>query len=294
MKYFNHQPKTITWYINEHCNYQCSYCDVCKSEKNEKRQSINLEKLEQGLEFLEAGWRFCITGGEPFLEKNFIEICKTISKKHLLAGVLTNLSLVNVEDFAIAIPHDKCEFIDVSIHISEREKRDKNLESFLEKFLFLQHKGYAIQATYVAYPALFDRIEADFLMLKNKGIKNLKVKNFVGVYENKQYPASYTRIQRQTMLSLGMDDLEKQVLQNKHNYLGRLCSAGNRFLVLDREGNLKRCAGSTEDYGNIFDKSMRIDEKVRTCDVPRHFCLHDCINRSLPSFSERIRRKLKI
>jgi MoaA/NifB/PqqE/SkfB family radical SAM enzyme len=294
MKYFNHQPKTITWYINEHCNYQCSYCDVWKSENNKKNQHINIQKLEKGLELLEAGWRFCITGGEPFLEKNILEICKTICQKHQLAGILTNLSLVDVDDFSSTIPPEKCGFIDVSVHISEREKRDKKLESFLKKILFLQHKGYDIQATYVAYPELFDRIEADFLMLKNKGIKNLKVKNFVGVYDNKQYPASYIRIQRQTMLKLGMDDLEKAVLFNKHHYLGRLCSAGNRFFAMDREGNLKRCAGSTLDYGNIFDKTMRIDGKIRACDVPSHFCLHDCINRSLPPFTHRIKRKLKI
>jgi MoaA/NifB/PqqE/SkfB family radical SAM enzyme len=267
---------------------------VWKTLKNEKLQEIDIEKLQQGLEIFEAGWRFCITGGEPFLENNFIEICKTICEKHYLAGILTNLSLVDVEEFANAIPPESIEFIDVSIHIIEREKRDKELDAFTEKFLYLQNKGYNILATYLAHPELFDRMEADVSLLKNKGIENIKVKNFVGVYQDKQYPTSYNSIEKNLMLNLGMDDLEKQVLFNKHNYFGRFCSAGNRFFVMDRDGNLKRCSGSNEHYGNVFEKNTRIDEKIRPCDVQNHFCLHDCVNRSLPSLRQRIKRKLKI
>lgn len=293
LKILEEHPKTITWYINESCNFNCFYCPCWQTERSEDAEPIDLKKLESALDFLDEGWRFCITGGEPFLEKNFLEICRLITKKHYLSCLLTNLSNANVEEFSSIARPDKCLFIDASLHITEREKTDKRLSSFIEKVLFLQKKGFHIVTTYVAHPELLHRMADDIDFLKSKGINEVRVKNFGGWHNDKQYPASYSAKEKKFLKSMNLADLEDTLLKHRFNFHGRLCSAGYSFFVMDRKGNLRRCSSSLEKYGNFFDRAILFDKKPKACNVTSYFCSHDCINRSMPTWSEWIKGKIK-
>lgn len=183
----------IMWTINNQCNFHCMYCWQSHNNK-EVLNPIDLNKLSAGLNCLQKVWVFCISGGEPFLEKNFVDICKIISERHYL-GIITNLSTANVYDFADKINPARCFYINAAIHIAEREKRDKNLSSFIDKVLYLQEKGFNITAQYVAHPVLFDRIKSDIKYLKGQGISNVQYKTFYGVHDGKDYPASFSHEQ---------------------------------------------------------------------------------------------------
>ncbi len=258
----------ITWFINKFCNFQCEYCWLLHYNSPIKDQ-VDIGRLREGLSCLHDKWDFLITGGEPFLEKNFIEICQEITKNQYLS-VNTNLSTSNIFDFADKIDPQKTTLIRVGIHIAQRENRDPQLKSFIEKMLYLQKKGFFVKAVYVSFPTLFDRIKSDIEYLRDNGLQNVVVKIFYGTHNGVYYPDAFSAEQKDFLMSLDCDDEESEIINSTHNYYGLLCSAGQRRFLMDREGNLKRCHSTQRDYGNLFDKTIIFDKKPRPC--PKTYC----------------------
>lgn len=269
----------IKWIINEVCNFKCDYCGIWLKERHPLKP-VDVDQLKNGLDHLKGQWFFCIIGGEPFLERNFIEISQAISEKHKF-GIITNLSTSNVIAFADNISPDRCTSVITSVHVAEREKKDPGLRKYVERMLYFQHKGFNISADYVAHPLLFNRIEADFDTFKSFGVKNVNIKMFIGRYNGKNYPTEYTNEQKALIENLIIDHEESNIMNLKHaDFHGKLCYAGQRFFLMDREGNLKRCSSGSKNYGNLFEKSIKYDAIAKPCPNRKNLCLHECLENS--------------
>lgn len=275
MEKFCKQRKMITWYISEKCNFKCHYCGVWRTKQNHLLP-IDIEKLTDGLNALEGEWIIYISGGEPFLEKNFVDICKVITQKHFLA-FSSNFSTPNVYDFADQIDPKRCLFINASVHIVEREKTENGLNSYIEKLLYLQNKGFNVIAAYVAYPELFDRINNDFELLKSKGILKVKAKIFMGDYNFQSYPLSLNQEQKNILKTLDADYPEFDIMNNQYNFHGLSCNAGLSSFAMDRDGNLNRCSSVSKEHGNLFYKKILVDKKPLPCPKTKYLCIHECI-----------------
>lgn len=285
----NIPPKKIKWIINEICNFKCDYCGIWRNDKKSLKP-VDIDKLKKGLDKLTGQWFFCIVGGEPFLEKNFVEICQVITKQHNL-GIITNLSTLNVINFADRISPAKCTSIITSVHITEREKRDDGLRSYIERMLYLQNKGFNTSADYVVHPVLFDRIKSDFDFFRSNGIKNVNIKMFIGKHNGKSYPSAYSTEQKILIENLKIDRDESEIMNIKHeNFHGNLCYAGQRFFLMDRTGNLKRCSGVLKNYGNLFDHSVKYDTEIKPCPTKKNACLHECVECSIDKKGSIIQR----
>ncbi len=195
----------ITWHINDNCNFRCDYCHTWLSSKTQ--EPIKVSRLSEGLRTLGNDWVFLISGGEPFLEPNFIEICQELTKKHFLA-LNTNLSLNNIYDFADQVDPERTIFINAAVHIIEREKTDKNLEAYIEKA---------------------------------------------------HYPASFTEEEGEFIRAFDADWPEFALLDEIPSLKGKLCHAGGRFLFRTRNGDLRRCSGIFNKYGNLFENKVIFD-----------------------------------
>jgi MoaA/NifB/PqqE/SkfB family radical SAM enzyme len=281
MKEKNIKLNILKWDITKKCNFNCHYCGVIQ-EKDDLSKPIEINKLSESLELLKGSWKFDITGGEPFLEEKIIEICSEISKKHIIT-LNTNLSTPNVFAFADNINPEKVIF-NSSVHIPERTK--SHLDSYIEKVLYLQKKGFCVLAGYVAHPDLFDRMESDISYLKSEGIKNISIKIFNGLYKDKIYPFSFTSEEKDFLKNFEACYPEFELLNRRHNYYGKPCFAGQNIFKMDRYGNLSRCSSVNDDHGNFFDKTMRFNSKPELCSATEYLCLHECfencINESQP------------
>lgn len=281
MKESQNNRNLIRWEINKKCNFHCIYCDIWEKEDEKAKIPIDITKLKKGLECLQGVWQIDITGGEPFLEKNFIEICQILTEKHFIS-INTNLSTSNIFDFAEKVPSEKCIYIHASVHIAEREKNDKGLKSFLEKIVFLQGKGFYPTAVYVTHPDLFGRIESDIAYLESNGVERVRIQVFRGWHDQKMYPLSFTQVQRAFLATLKANYPEFEVLNREHFYFFRhYCYAGQRFFVMNRNGNIRRCTNVDKNYGNLFEQSIRFDEKLKPCQQTSYLCLHECLAYSL-------------
>jgi MoaA/NifB/PqqE/SkfB family radical SAM enzyme len=271
--------KMITWLINTICNFRCDYCSV--SNRNEKKSlPINVHNLSESLNLLKKEWLLHLTGGEPFLEKNIIDICRTITRKHYLS-INTNLSTNNIYEFANTIDPKRTLTISASVHITEREKTDLRLSEYINKIHYLQQKGFNIIASYVVHPILLGRIKSDIEYLKNNGIQKVRIKVFRGVFEEKYYPNAFHPVQKDFLRTLEADYPEFEILLKSHNYYGQQCRAGQDFFVMDRDGNLSRCSNAYRQYGNFLNKTMIRDKTARPCPIKKCGCPYEGIRNIL-------------
>lgn len=265
----------VTWIVNEKCNFHCDYC-VQWQNFGQKLEPISINKLSESLNALQKEWVIHITGGEPFLEKNIIDICNEVTKKHYLA-LNTNLSLPRVFDFADNIDPARTLFVSAGAHIAEREKRDPKLSAFIEKILYLQKKRFNIIVNYVTHPINFNRIKSDIAYLESKGVQKARIKMFRGIHKGKYYPYSFTSDDIKFMESMEAEYPEFEILRKSHKFYRQLCRAGQIFFIMDRDGNLKRCSSLYRNYGNFLEKSIKYDPKPRPCPLKRCTCPYEGI-----------------
>ena len=89
---FKQPSKEVEWLIGSKCNYNCSYCFAIEG----RRHGLNVENADLFLKNIEkkldGNWEFVISGGEPFLHKNFFKIVKGLVKLGHWVSVFTNFS----------------------------------------------------------------------------------------------------------------------------------------------------------------------------------------------------------
>ncbi len=96
----------LQWHITEHCNFRCSHC----YQENYDTPEMSLEQMEGALkQYVELmkKWRIprehasiTITGGEPFLYKDFFKFLEKIHQysPYFQWGILSNGSLLTREN----------------------------------------------------------------------------------------------------------------------------------------------------------------------------------------------------
>lgn len=182
----------IDWMINNLCNYRCTYCS---SELNDgSHQDITNEQFIEYFELIENATpgqnkKLIVTGGEPTLHKNFIELLSTFDKKWFVQ-VLTNGSrkLSWWEDFVCRLTQKNIKII-ISFH---PEYADENhifnvcnliCKHFNTSVQILFHPEYSSKC-YKMYKKILD---ADIKTnVKFKPIRNLSKNNVVINYNDKE------------------------------------------------------------------------------------------------------------
>jgi len=104
--------------LTNRCNLTCKYCDIWKEAPKNDISPDLIGKLFKA-RVLDKNIDITLTGGEPFLHKDFLDICKLISEKRLgsLKTVSTNGLLVDnillfLDTFDSSFPED------FALHIS--------------------------------------------------------------------------------------------------------------------------------------------------------------------------------
>ncbi len=172
-------PPRVTWQMFKNCNYDCSYCRVHTTNEGVV-ECLPIEIIAGVLKKLGKQWILKMTGGEPLLHPNFVELCKTITKTNKIT-LDTNLSLdTKVKNFSENIDPNNVYSIYAALHIEEREKRDA-VESFIQNVLLLRKKHFNIRVNYIFLPTLKNKFLLDYEYFEKRGII-LIPKPFKGIY----------------------------------------------------------------------------------------------------------------
>ncbi|MBU2102682.1 MAG: radical SAM protein [Candidatus Omnitrophota bacterium] len=274
----------ITWLLGTLCNFKCDYCFNARSSASDQAaayKKYSVKHIAQAFDDTGKIWKIKLTGGEPFLYPRFIEMCGLLAKKHLIA-VNTNVSTTNIYEFAESIDPLRVYAFRASWHLLEREKTENGTKLFIGRILHLQKKGFPVRVDYVTYPPFFSRIKKDIQFLKEGGVERIYVKVFRGKFEGKMYPDSYSIQERSLIEELAIDQHELDILSQNYSFMGKKCSAGQRFFAMDEEGNLFRCTSALfptrlrkKIHGNIFNGNYFFAQEPTHCTYEACSCPYE-------------------
>lgn len=253
----------FTWDIHYECNFRCPYCWFYKKWVPEGRRDIYLSPEEWMTHWMRIYDKYGrvhveITGGEPFIYPNFIEIVKRLSSIHSVK-ITTNMS-GDIETFVKVIDPVRVR-LDLNFH-----PLFANIDTFIKKTLLLKDAGFKAGVCYLAYPPQMKQIDRFRERFEKVGI-NFALAAFWGEYQGKKYPESYTEEERDSIRTF-LGDIDRITYHLKgENTKGKLCNAGHKYAVVQADGNVVRCGQIADKFiGSIMDKEFCLFDQPLPCE----------------------------
>jgi MoaA/NifB/PqqE/SkfB family radical SAM enzyme len=261
--------RVMLWLINDECNLNCDYCHNAplKTEKS----FTDAAKIAKCFDDPGYTWFINISGGEPFLYPGFTELMKLLTKNHYIS-LNTNLTAPGIPEFSEIISPAHVPGINASYQAEELRKHPDLRDIFISNYILLQSKGFNIIASYVAYPPFVSHIPEDLEQLKKAGVSRIGTRNFNGIFEGKNYPESYTEKERKLVKEYSDPAIELDIDNKFSNLKGRKCTAGQKYIFMDKTGNAARCTSIGKDLGNLFNGDISILEATETCSADKCIC----------------------
>lgn len=255
-------PKELNYvaaFLSLDCNHRCVYCINRPGEKLSSRSEASAATWLSYLNRLELPDDLPISfqGGEPSRHPEFFDILNGV-RDDLHVDLLTNLSF-NVDEFTRAVAPRR--FLRKSPYASIRvtyHPGQSNLDELLEKFVFLQARGYPVGLYSIEVPGHEALIQKAQERTKALGIDH-RTKEYLGrwrgqIYGTYHYPdglyAKHTRSVscRTTELLMAPDGkifrCHRDLYVNE-NPVGDIASGlyvpESKFRACDKFGNCNPC-----------------------------------------------------
>jgi len=145
MKFSTHIDVEYDWHLTNFCNFNCEYCfPAIKAKKNISfSREFTTRKIIDAFNSTGLIANINMSGGEPFLFPDFINLCVGLTQRHHI-GINTNLSIPIAEEFATKIDPNKVSYIWAALHLDERNKLKNGLEKYVEYFKILKEKKFRV------------------------------------------------------------------------------------------------------------------------------------------------------
>lgn len=258
------EKTNFVWDIHYRCNFRCPFCwfNDKWQEMDKLNHYIPLKELIQIWERVYENYGEChimITGGEPSLYPNFIELIDSLSKIHTIK-VTSQLS-GDMYTFARVLNPERI-VLDMNYHPMESK-----LSPFIRKVLFLKKNGFSGGVCYLAYPPQMDKIDFYREQFEKNGI-GFALAAFWGEHNGKRYPSAYSEKEKELMAPyLGDIDRIKYHLEGKKTQ-GKLCRSGYCYASIKADGKVTRCGPlSHKPIGNFFDENFKLFDKPMPCEA---------------------------
>lgn len=287
------------WTLMTTCNFRCVYCFHTTDRLGAKiAPPAPVDQLARFFDESGYRWHLHLTGGEPFHYPGFLDLCRLLTRSHIIS-VNSNVDSPKVLEFARSIDPDRVDFINCAVHVQQRTDRNR-LPAFIRHVRALRESGFDAYVTSVMYPEVFPLFLEHWHDLAAQKVV-LWPKAFRGTYAGKRYPAAYTEAERAIITDYSLraeafyadqfslrDDrptidpvVDRQVfLPGIPDFQGRACDAGHAMVRIDHRGNIYRC-GSNTRLGNIVRGNFQRMPAAQPCDD--HFCPYYCTKYSVPS-----------
>lgn len=178
------------WFLTRTCNFRCSYCFFPPQiMKSKVRLYGNPAQWQEGFNATSKTWLLHITGGEPSLYPDFVELCEKLTEKHYLS-INTNLTSPCLVEFTKRIDPERVHFINAAIHFEERQKRGL-WRTFFDRVHELLEAKFNVLFSLVMTPQVIQNFPGISDFLEAEGIVAIP-KIIRGFHEGKCYPSSYS------------------------------------------------------------------------------------------------------
>lgn len=291
-------PYKLTFAVTYNCNSKCNTCNIWKKTKISELTLKEIEKFSENSNFF--SW-FNLTGGEPFLRKDLVQIVNAFlknSKDFFLLNITTNGLLTNLihdkveEMLSLDIPRmvtvvslDGPKEINDNIR-GMAGSYDKAIYTYqLLRDLSRNHKNFETYLGYTISPLNLGKIEDTVSSVKD-AIPDTKPKDFhFNLFHVSKHYYSNLKDSLQEYKERVMKDLETiqrikgtslnpiQFLEEKYIKLAKKfiedkktplpCKAIQTSCFLDPEGNVYPCTVFDKKLGNIKDFAYDLKELLK-------------------------------
>lgn len=226
----------FTWLTNYACNYRCPYCFLSGSWERLSKvdKCFSEEKVIAAWSRIKSKYgeaHICVSGGEPTLFPNFINLIKEISKIHTI-GICTNLSL-NIKEFVDNLNPSR---IDLSVSFHPHFAK---VDEMLDRLNLLKRYQWHFIVQCVGYPPIIDKLNNYYSHFQEF---NFSVLPFWGKYNNKNYPLDYTEDEKAAINRYIAHRENESFKTEPPKVVGRLCHAGQVYAHILPDGEVLRCS----------------------------------------------------
>ena len=285
------------WSLMTTCNFRCAYCFHSNRLLAAKiTPPAPVEHLARFFDHSGLRWHLHLTGGEPFHYPRFVELCRLLTKRHVIS-INSNVDSRKILQFVQMINPDDVDFINCAVHLQQRTQR-KRLPHFIEHVRALRTAGFDAFVTSVMYPEVFPLFLVHWDELAANGLMPWP-KAFRGDYAGKRYPESYSDEERALIVEYSeraerfykdqfslRDDrptidpvIDREVfLDGIPSFVGRQCAAGRNMVRINGKGDIFRCGPKTR-LGNIVTGEFERMPAPAPCND--RFCPYYCTKYSI-------------
>ncbi len=234
-------PFSVIWELTSACNLRCKHCYIQSREnaynsKDDLTDEKMLELAHSLTDYFEVN-HVTLTGGEPFLRKNILEILKVLKEANTAVYIQTNATLLN-DDIIKALAellNPNLDIIQVSLDglfsESHNQLRGKDIyNKVIENIKKMVSSGIFVSVNCTLTKLNYNEVEDLFLACNEMGVKRFTVtKMKVTVDEHRQF--ALTNDENFEMISRLID---LKVSKNLPIYMNLTCFSIIELLNDDR------------------------------------------------------------
>ena len=299
---------SVTWQVNNFCNFKCSYCNPGNwsgTEKNNGNLGQYLFNLDAIINLYKSKgykhFKFFFSGGEPTAWKNFIPVCEWLKKEMPDCTVAVNTNLSRPLNWWKKHYHLFDDIV-ASFHIefSDKDSYEKNCLFLCDKVNYLSSKmlmhedrfwevvefGEHLKTTlpnyHIEWTPLFDEMTVNAKPWDYKDPKKVKFLNAhtvdhqISIFKpNKEnFCISYSSYDDGTSTHTDSND----VIINRQNFFqGWNCSVGDCIFINPAGTVSLSSCGQGGVVGNILDDISGIGPKEIICGKEHCHCGTDIL-----------------
>lgn len=243
----------VLWEITNRCNYACKYCIFSSGKGNIKEELSFSECMKTIDDLWNHNFRYLkITGGEPFLRNDLVEIIEYAIKKGMKVDISTNASMITLEQ-AKKLKNLKLEMIHVSLdgdtkQIHEEIRGKNTFDRTINGIENLKESHQYIRIGTVLYKGNQNRIL--------EMIKCAEKLNASEIIFSIMEPVGRMSGDSSYVITRPLKEIEKEILSYQkeneikisYNWSSKVdehidvCPAGRKFLYMNYKGNIAPCS----------------------------------------------------
>lgn len=270
----------IQFELSSRCNERCIHCYIPNSKKN-KGSDMPLEKVKSILdEFaIMGGLHVTLSGGEAFLHKDLIEICRYCREKDLKISILSNLISLR-EDQIPALKEVNLSLIQTSLYSMNPEIHDyittikgshaktkAAIELLVKNDIPVQISCPIMKANRKGYVEVLEyarnlkiKAQTDYIMMAQANFCTDNLANRISIEETEEllrdiieHDTNYKKMLEEKppvsdFIALDFERYKKQ----------RVCGVGYDNCCITVNGDVYPCAGwQSYVLGNVYNQSLK-------------------------------------
>lgn len=258
------------WEITHNCNYGCSYCIFSCNKKRVDNELTTNECFHVIDELVENGFKYLkITGGEPFIRKDLVEILKYASER-LVVDVSTNASLLT-QEIVRQLNKINLKMIHVSLDGNKMEHESvrgiNTYDRTIHGLELLKNSKNKVRIGSVIH--LNNECNLESLVKKSIDLNTNEI-----IFSIMEPPLGQSKV---LVKSKGNDDLINEIERLKIKYKDNIivnynfgkqplfvkeCPAGDKFLYINNMGFVSPCPWVYENNKSCISKISLKDNKL--------------------------------